>query len=198
MNKRVKSNSIRIIAGNWRGRRIPVLDHPGLRPTIDRVRETLFNWLMHDVAGANCLDLFAGSGVLGFECLSRGSNRVDFVESDAVVAANIERNIDLLKEGTRSVEATVNCQNALSFLKSSSHNRYDIVFLDPPFQSSFLPECVQLLLSNNWLNENALLYIEQKSANQALGMSEYFDIYRQGKAGQSAYFLYSLKARASL
>jgi len=70
MNKRVKSNSIRIIAGVWRGRRLPVLDHQGLRPTTDRVRETVFNWLMHDVAGAQCLDLFAGSGALGFECLS--------------------------------------------------------------------------------------------------------------------------------
>ena len=191
MNKRVKSNSIRIIAGVWRGRRLPVLDHQGLRPTTDRVRETVFNWLMHDVAGAQCLDLFAGSGALGFECLSRGAKAVDFVETERSVTTTIGQNLELLLGDKSAEKAEIYNIDALRFLQKKAHKHYDIVFLDPPFQSSMLLKSLQLLLDFDWLSDNALVYLEHDSSDESMNMPEEFELYRQGKAGQSAYFIYS-------
>ena len=193
MNKRTKSNSIRIIAGQWRGRRLSVLDSDGLRPTTDRVRETLFNWLMHDVAGASCLDLFAGSGVLGVECLSRGASDVDFVESNKAAARNLQENLEVLLGGKVIEKANVNHQDAIDFLNSSSHKKYDIVFVDPPFQSTLAIDSIKLLSECNWLNENSLVYLEQDSHHEVLHVPESWELYRQGKAGQSAYFVYAVK-----
>ena len=188
MNKRAKSNSIRIISGSWRGRRLPVLDSDGLRPTTDRVRETLFNWLMHDVNGANCLDLFAGSGALGLECLSRGAGFVQFVEANVKVAASLSTNLDtLLSDKAR---ADVNQQDALGFLKSNQGKRYVVVFLDPPFQSELAVQAIKLLLDNNWLGEKALVYLEQDSNLDVINVPEQWQVYRQGSAGQSRYTVY--------
>lgn len=192
MNKRTKSNSIRIIAGSWRGRGVSVIDSEGLRPTTSRVRETLFNWLMHDVAGATCLDLFAGSGVLGFECLSRGASFVDFVETDSAVAMNIQQNVNLLLLDNVEPKARVNRQEALRFLKSGSQKRYDIVFIDPPFKSSLAAESISLLLEYGWLNEGALVYLEQDSHLAQAQAPEGWQLYREGKAGQSTYRLYTV------
>ena len=192
MNKRAKSNSIRIIAGQWRGRRISVVDSDGLRPTTDRVRETLFNWLMHDLAGASCLDLFAGSGVLGFECLSRGASDVDFVEMDKVVARNVQQNLQEFLPNSDDEKANVNNQDAIKFLNSGNRKQYDIVFVDPPFQSTLALESLKLLSEGGWLNDNALVYLEIDSHNQAPKIPEGWELYRQGKAGQSAYYLYSI------
>ena len=188
MNKRAKLNSIRIISGSWRGRRLPVLDSDGLRPTTDRVRETLFNWLMHDVNGANCLDLFAGSGALGLECLSRGAEFVQFVEANAKVAASLSANLNtLLSDKAR---ADVSQQDALNFLKSNQGKRYDVVFLDPPFQSELAVQAIKLLLDNNWLGEKALVYLEQDSNLDVINVPEQWQVYRQGSAGQSRYTVY--------
>lgn len=188
MNKRAKSNSIRIISGSWRGRRLPVLDSDGLRPTTDRVRETLFNWLMHDVNGANCLDLFAGSGALGLECLSRGAEFVQFVEANAKVAASLSANLNtLLSDKAR---ADVSQQDALNFLKSNQGKRYDVVFLDPPFQSELAVQAIKLLLDNNWFGEKALVYLEQDSNFDVINVPEQWQVYRQGSAGQSRYTVY--------
>jgi len=191
MNKRAKSNSIRIISGQWRGRRLPVLDHEGLRPTTDRVRETLFNWLMYDVSGANCLDLFAGSGALGVECLSRGAASVQFVESNSTVANSLAKNIEALSSGESGLKANVARANALEFLTNTPLVKYDLVFLDPPFKSDLLPQVINLLLENGWLNQEALVYLEQDSKQGTLEIPADWQIYRQGKAGQSAYFLYT-------
>lgn len=190
MNKRTKSNSIRIIAGSWRGRRVSVLDSEGLRPTTSRVRETLFNWLMHDVAGATCLDLFSGSGVLGFECLSRGAGFVDFVESDSAAAQNIQSNISLFLTGDEQSKVNVNRQDALRFLKEKKDKRYDIVFVDPPFQSSLAVQSLSLLSELGCLNDNALVYIEQDSNHDRLQAPKGWQLHREGQAGQSAYQLY--------
>lgn len=192
MNKQAKSNSIRIIAGQWRGRRITVLDSDGLRPTTDRVRETLFNWLMHDVAGASCLDLFAGTGVLGFECLSRGASCIDFVEVDKAVAGNIQQNLHKLSPGGGLDKACINNKDAINFLNSNDHKQYDIVFVDPPFQSVLALDSLQLLSENNWLNNNALVYLEQDSHHEEPKIPEGWALYRQGKAGQSAFYVYSI------
>lgn len=191
MNKRTKSNSIRIIAGSWRGRRLPVLDSEGLRPTTDRVRETLFNWLMHDVSGANCLDLFAGSGVLGFECLSRGAQFVQFVEADREVARSVSKNLQSLLRDGEAKRANVVPSDALDFLKVNKGKRYDVVFIDPPFQSNLASQAIRMLVDNNWLNEHALVYLEQDSNQEADSVPEQWQVYRQGKAGQSRYTVYS-------
>jgi len=187
MKQRAKTNSIRIIAGQWRGRRLPVLDSQGLRPTTDRVRETLFNWLMHDVSGARCLDLFAGSGALGLECLSRGATKTRFVESDKHVARQLQLNLKTLDVLDCS---EVFQQSAISFLQQSAVEQYDLVFLDPPFDSDLLAPAMSLLVDNQWLAESALIYVEQASKKDPEETPESWRSYKEGKAGYCRYSLY--------
>lgn len=195
MNKRAKTNTIRIIAGRWRGRRLPVLDHDGLRPTTDRVRETLFNWLMHDIAGSRCLDLFAGTGVLGLECLSRAAKFVEFVDVERSVVEQLRNNIVQLD----AVQSTSVVQgNALDFLNCSGGlNRsaiepFDLVFLDPPFASSLLQPCIDLLDQRGWLKPGAMVYVEQDSKLDAVLIPSHWTLHRNGTAGQSQYHLYCI------
>ena len=123
------NNELRIIGGQWRGRKLRFPDRPSLRPTLGRVRETLFTWLAPNISGTRCLDLFAGSGALGFEALSRGAAEVTFVERDRKAAAAIRSNVELLQ-----ARATVVCQPAKQYL-ARTRARFDIVFLDPPFDT---------------------------------------------------------------
>ena len=124
----VASGQIRIIGGLWRGRKLPVLNSEGLRPTTDRIKETLFNWLMFDVNERRCLDLFAGSGSLGFEALSRGASQVVMVEKDHQVAQQLSQNLARLPQAPATVVNT----DAMRYLASSA-TPFDLVFLDPPF-----------------------------------------------------------------
>ena len=148
---------LRIIAGQWRGRRLQFPDRPGLRPTGDRIRETLFNWLARPIVGARCLDLFAGSGALGLEALSRGAAHCDFVERDRAAAASLRAHIDSLAANPRArvVEA-----DALEFLRGRSA-RYDIVFLDPPFAADLLAASAAALADGDHLEHGAKIYTEQ-------------------------------------
>jgi 16S rRNA (guanine966-N2)-methyltransferase len=187
MNKRAKSNTIRIIAGQWRARRLPVLEHDGLRPSTDRVRETLFNWLMHDIGGARCLDLFAGSGALGLECLSRGAESALFVESNKRVASQLEQNLQSLN-ALESGE--VLSQNALNLVRQQASKPFDLIFLDPPFESDLLTQVMPLLNENGWLADNALIYVEQPSKQDPYETPGW-TVYKEGKAGYSRYTLYS-------
>lgn len=189
MNKRTKSNSIRLIAGQWRGRRLPVLHSEGLRPTTDRVRETVFNWLMHDVSGANCLDLFAGTGALGLECLSRGAASVQFVESDKHVHQVLKDNLEALKAGEN---VSLLNTSGLAFLNSAPSQRFDLVFLDPPFGSNLLEQAIELLHTKDWLADNALVYIEQSSVEEPVPIPQHWKPYRESKAGQSRFSLYAV------
>ncbi len=131
---------IRIIAGEYRGRRIAVPERAGLRPTPDRVRETLFNWLGQSLEGLSCLDLFAGSGALGFEAASRGAARVVMVEHDRMVFEGLKKTRDLI--GARQVELLL--EDAFAYLKRTP-DRFDVVFLDPPFRQNALPAVFRLL-----------------------------------------------------
>lgn len=149
------NGKIRIIAGEWRGRKLPVAALEGLRPTGDRVRETLFNWLQGDVAGAQCLDLFAGTGALGFEALSRGASHTDFVEPQKLAAAQLQTNTDLLKAKARIHRCT-----ALDFLKSYQGPAFDLVFIDPPFAANLWSETIRQLSSSKYLASKACIYIE--------------------------------------
>ena len=146
---------LRIIAGTWRGRRFRFTAEADIRPTPDRVRETLFNWLRDRVVQARCLDLCAGSGALGLEALSRGARRVHFVESDVNAARDLSAR--LLEWG--AVGATVERTDTLRYLRSKPEP-FDIVFLDPPFAAGLLGAAARLLEDREWLAPGALIYIE--------------------------------------
>ncbi|EIJ41318.1 RNA methyltransferase, RsmD family [Beggiatoa alba B18LD] len=150
------TGKIRIIGGEWRGRKLSVLDKQGLRPTSDRVRETLFNWLNFRVPASRCLDLFAGTGALGFEAASRGAQSVVLVERDRDIAQNLVQQVAILQ----ATQLLVVHQDALSFLEKTPTTPFNIIFLDPPFSSDFLTPCLQKL-AQGWLAPHALLYIEQ-------------------------------------
>lgn len=149
------SNEIRIIGGRFKGRKLRFPDVSDLRPTLGRVRETLFNWLAADIDGARCLDLFAGSGALGFEALSRGAAEVTYVERNRKAASAIKSNILLL--GIE--QARVHCGDAAQFLARQSGS-WDIVFFDPPF-SNGAADLLNLLLTDSRLREHGCIYVER-------------------------------------
>lgn len=150
------SGDYRIIGGQWRGRRLPVADSPGLRPTTDRVRETLFNWLQWDITDARVLDLFAGSGSLGFEAASRGAAQVTLIEAIKSVSQQLQKNISLLN----SQQIKVVTHSALNWLETQPGEAYDIVFIDPPFREGLADKTLTLLDESNWLAVNNQVYLE--------------------------------------
>lgn len=153
MNQGKPQGSVRIIAGEWRGRKIPVLDKPGLRPTGDRMRETLFNWLQGSIAGANVLDVFAGTGALGFEALSRGAAQATLLEKDPQLAGNLQQ-INTMLKGNAIIERA----DALQWLAQQKSAKYDVVFVDPPFAEGLHANVLQLL--ENVTHEGTMLYVE--------------------------------------
>ena len=176
--------SIRIIAGKHRGQKLPVLMAEGLRPTTDRVKETVFNWLMPFIQDSNCLDCFAGSGGLGFEALSRGASHVSFVELNKLAAQQLTENQRLLNVENTSIRNS----DALSFIKNNSQ-KFDVVFLDPPFRKDFI-EQTAMLLNENSLAENALIYVEMESDNNSQQLPLNWKLLKEKVAGQVIYRLY--------
>jgi 16S rRNA (guanine966-N2)-methyltransferase len=170
---------VRIIAGRHRGRRIAVPDAPGLRPTPDRVRETLFNWLGQWLDGLSCLDLFAGSGALGFEAASRGAKRVVMVEHSPAVMKALQKSAALL----RMPEVELVRADALGYL-SESRDKFDLVFLDPPFGQNALPAVLERL--PRVLAAGARVYVESARPLDAVA---HFATLRQDRAGQVYYQL---------
>lgn len=177
------------MGGTLRGSRIDVPAAPGLRPTPDRARETLFNWLAPVIPGARCLDLFAGTGALGVEALSRGACAVDFVEADARLAELLRANLVRLKQ-----PAHVNVGHALGFLAQPGA-RYDVVFLDPPFADELWATAARALEANNRLAESAWIYVESP-ADQAPALPENWILHRESRAGAVRLALYR-RAEAS-
>ena len=179
-------NQLRVIAGKWRGRKISFIDQEGLRPSPNRVRETLFNWLQSDIVGANCLDLFAGSGALSFESASRGASHITCLELNSESAANIKENISLLQ----AEQITLFQQDALKFLKAAKpENKFRLVFLDPPFNENLLEESCVLLESNSWLDDTALIYLESNQTLEKYTLPTNWTLIKQKKAGQVYYGL---------
>lgn len=174
-----KSNTLRIIGGTHRGRKLSFVDAPNLRPTPDRMRETLFNWLQPVIAGAKCLDLFAGSGALGLEALSRGASQVVFIEKDPKAARKLSENLNLLDYDPSQCRQ----QTAQAFFNSEPM-RFDVVFLDPPYQSDMLPEII-LQLDNGWLADGAQIYLEHDSHDDAPSLPDGWQVLKQTKAGQA-------------
>jgi 16S rRNA (guanine966-N2)-methyltransferase len=178
---------IRIIGGSWRSRRLPVLADSGVRPTGDRIRETLFNWLQTRIAGARCLDLFAGSGALGFEALSRGAELTTFVDQDIRVIQQLQKNAELLDTPL----ADIRWQQADEFLLQSlpQGKPYDIVFLDPPFRDDMLGICQQWLQERHWLSDTAFIYMESDCRREFPEPLPGWHVSHDRQAGQVAYRL---------
>lgn len=177
---------MRIIGGLHRGRRLAFPDQPGLRPTADRVRETLFNWLQAYLPGAACLDLFAGSGALGLEAASRGAGRVVMLDSAPRVAAQISANIELLGLS----QARVHCADALDWLAGEAQP-FDILFLDPPFAGNLLPQCCRLLADGGWMRPGAHIYIETDAGGDSFAPPSQWELLREKRAGQVSYRLFT-------
>jgi 16S rRNA (guanine966-N2)-methyltransferase len=176
-------NKVRIIGGDLRRRLISFPDAEGLRPTPDRVRETLFNWLGQTMYGRTCLDLFAGSGALGFEAASRGAERVTMVEMNRTVLRALQDNVKKLGCANVSVVG----QDGLEFASRDAH-KYDVIFLDPPFQSNHLPRLLDILPQR--LNENGVVYVE---SGAAMAVPPPWQVMKSGKAGQVHYQLLSIQ-----
>jgi len=183
--KQAPSGQVRIISGLWRGRKLPVHDAEGLRPTTDRVKETLFNWLAQDIPHAKCLDLFAGSGGLGFESASRQADKVTMLEMNSQAFAQLKTNIASLKAS--NIEAIHT--DSLAFLRQSGQ-AYDVVFIDPPFRQGLLQESVALLEQNGWLADNAMIYIECEKELAIADLPSNWELYREKTAGQVCYRLF--------
>jgi 16S rRNA (guanine966-N2)-methyltransferase len=172
---------IRVISGQFRGRKLPVKDVQGLRPTTDRIKETVFNWLMQDTRDANVLDCFAGSGGLGFEALSRFASTALFIELDPSAAKQLAQNIATLKLQNAQVRHT----NSLSFLEQKNSNTpFDLVFVDPPFRKNLAQTSCNLLEINNWLSEEALIYLEVESDLNTFKPPSNWLLIKEKKTGQ--------------
>lgn len=180
---------IRIIGGQWRSRVLKIASSAGLRPTPNRVRETLFNWLQPYLPGARCLDVTAGTGVLCFEALSRGAGAALMVEQSPVAAQIIRENIALLG----AEHAEVVCGDGVTYLEAASpqgsDRAYDIVFLDPPFRSDLIERCSGLLERHGWVKHGGLIYIEAPSTMQSLPLPDSWEMMRSKTAGQVGYHL---------
>lgn len=175
---------VRIIGGRWRGTRLPVADAPGLRPTPDRVRETLFNWLQPRLQGARVLDLFAGSGALGLEALSRGAREAWLVEHDPAQVESLRETVARLGAGD---DAHVVRADALAWLRAPLQGRFDIVFVDPPFASGPWQQVLELLPP--WLAADPWLYLESpitKDLDPGAGWLPH----RQGTTRETRHVLY--------
>jgi 16S rRNA (guanine966-N2)-methyltransferase len=182
---------IRVIGGKWRSRKLDVIEATDLRPTPDRVRETLFNWLQPYIEGASCLDLFAGSGVLGFEALSRGAGNVTMVDNNMTVVNN-------LKSQAAKLEATgleIIFADAARWLKPGLPP-YDIVFLDPPFSQNLSGQIIGQLLNCGCLHPGTLVYVE---SDQDINLDDdRLQILKSGKAGVVHFRLYTYAERQIL
>jgi 16S rRNA (guanine(966)-N(2))-methyltransferase RsmD len=169
------AHEVRIIGGQWKRSKLPVADRPGLRPTPDRVRETLFNWLGQELAGWRCLDAFAGSGALGFEAASRGAAEVLLLEQDAEAVARLRAAQQRLQAGTLRVERA----DALAWMARAPAGSFDLVLLDPPFDSDLMARA--LPLAGRLAADYGLIYAEQRQPLTAL--PEGWALHRQGRAG---------------
>lgn len=175
---------VRIISGQWRGRKLPVLDVNGLRPTTDRVKETLFNWLMQDTQGCQVLDCFSGSGSLAFEALSRHAASAVLLERDKQAANQLRQNLQRLQ----CSQAIVYQTDSLQFLAGPVTQQFDLVFIDPPFRCELALPCCQLL-QRGWLMDGAMIYLETEKELDISNLPDNWRLLKDKTAGQLAYRL---------
>ncbi len=179
--------SLRIIGGRWRSRKIAFAEAPGLRPTGERIRETLFNWLAPRINGANCLDLYAGSGILGLEALSRGAASCTALDNNPATIGQLQANGDLLNAKLSIIN--INCMSFLTNHKDIV--RFDIVFIDPPFAEDLHTKSCLLLEQNGWLADKALIYCELPSDDRCFVAPPNWQLQKDKIAGGVRYMLYT-------
>ncbi|OCG21939.1 MULTISPECIES: 16S rRNA (guanine(966)-N(2))-methyltransferase RsmD [unclassified Gilliamella] len=181
------NGSIRIIGGKWRGRKLSVLNKQGLRPTTDRIKETLYNWLMPVIHDSDCLDCFSGSGSLGFEAASRGAQSVTLLEKDKQVAQLLNKNKQLIASDTIDIYHT----DTLHWLNKPAIKQFDIVFIDPPFHQALVAKTVSELENNNWLKPSAYIYIETEIDHELTTyIPTHWHLHREKTAGQVHSYLF--------
>lgn len=179
------TSQLRIIGGKWRSRKITFYDFPEIRPTPNRVRETLFNWLAPVIESATCLDAFAGSGALGFEALSRGAKWVVMIDQSKKIT-------EMLKENAAKLEAEnleIFTGNFFDIIADKKLPPFDIIFLDPPFRQSLIKKAAAILINNNLLKNDAYVYMETEKELQPLPIPDDWEIVRNKNAGQVNYYL---------
>lgn len=189
------AGKIRIIGGKWRRRTLAFDGSLGIRPTPNRTRETLFNWLSPTLPGARCLDAFAGSGALGFEAASRGAIHVDLIDVRPEIAERLRAEVVRLDADRVHIQ----CADALGWLARPGLGRqlYDVVFLDPPYDSELLVPCLEQLGANGWLSPDALVYLETGRAAGMLELPLGWEVVREKRAGRVRYHLASRARRLS-
>ena len=184
------TGQLRIIAGDWRSRRFSFPDGPGLRPTPDRVRETLFNWLAAHVPGARVLDPFAGSGALFLEALSRGASQALALDLNPASVSSLRGHLQTLQCSDGQMQQA----DALRYLAEQPAQAYDLVFLDPPFHQNLLVPACELLEERDWLAPGAWIYTESEAVPSALGLPANWRLHREKHAGQVYYSLWQRQA----
>jgi 16S rRNA (guanine966-N2)-methyltransferase len=178
-------NKLKIIGGNWRSRSITFVDAPGLRPTPARVRETVFNWLQNDIIGRRCLDLYAGSGALGFEATSRGAKSVIQVENNALACRALKENALALA----AVQIKIIQMDVFRYLAGVAEP-FDLVFIDPPFAMGLAVQTCQCLEEKDWLSKHAKIYVEAENSLKLDGMPENWRQLKSKIAGEVGYHLF--------
>lgn len=178
-------SKLRIIAGNWRSRQLIFEDTPGLRPTPARIRETVFNWLQHDVKGSHCLDLYTGSGALGFEAASRGAKTVVLVENNAQACRLIKENT--LKFAAQQIKIIQN--DVFRFLAGDA-KQFEVVFLDPPFFKDLAQQTCHWLEDKGWLANNAKIYVEVEKQLLLDNMPENWQCMNEKTSGEVSYYVF--------
>ncbi|MGL4475538.1 MAG: 16S rRNA (guanine(966)-N(2))-methyltransferase RsmD [Shewanella sp.] len=200
-NPKGGSGQVRIIAGQWRSRKLPIHDLEGLRPTTDRVRETVFNWLAAELTDSRVLDCFGGSGALALESLSRYAAYARVFELQPQAAKQLQINLTTLKCDTADVVQG----NSLLLLQQSPATAlakndpapskgFDIVFIDPPFRQGLAAQCIELLDKNLWLNDDALIYLETESELTDMNLPSTWQALKHKQAGQVSYRLFRYQA----
>lgn len=184
------SGQVRIISGQWRSRKLPIHDLEGLRPTTDRVRETLFNWLSVDIRGARVLDCFAGSGALSLESLSRYAEFALMFELQKSAANQLTKNLHTLN----CINAKVINGDSLQLLAKGTEQGFDVVYIDPPFRKGLAKQTIELLMAHGWLNNDALIYLETETDLTDLVIPANWLPLKQKTAGQVSYRLYAYQS----
>lgn len=186
---RTKKNQLRVISGIWKGRKFNFTDQiDSLRPTPDRVKETLFNWLSNFIRDANCLDLFAGSGALSFESLSRGAAKVTAIDKDKFACEIIKENYNIFIESSKAGGLVVRQQDVKEFLLSDQQ-KYDIIFIDPPYSLDLTLEISEIITNTGKLNPQGILYLERNTPLEEDMHLPGLEVFRHSKAGGVYYYL---------
>ena len=182
-----KQATTRIIGGNLRGSKLPFKENRSIRPTEGKTKETLFNWLLNDLEGKTCLDMFAGTGSLGIEALSRGAKKVVFVEKQKKLADSLKANLKRLKIYNSSQVLNA---NAFSIDFDNLPYKFDILFIDPPFRENLIQRSLDFVKSSNLLTPKALIYLECETELELVELTRDLNLLKESKGGQTQYCLY--------